>query len=419
MPFNGKLLQTNLSDMQTASDYAFLNALKSAQTWGFFAAPNASITPDMLDANGYLVTMAGNASGGIFTTCLIPSQQAKPGAWIYKWDGNGTVVSQGNCTAVSYTISSVTQSGTIQTVNLSTSPAEMAAGQPIALSGIGGTWAALSNNWSVLDVNAAGNSFRINTGATYTGSATLTSPKATFITTTAAANGSGGLNGSGRYAVNYDATAGGANQASSGCAITNIQSGTDYPHNIRVVHINDEAALDAGGIFTPLFLSTIANFGVIRFLDWQYTTSNQCNVTSWSDRGRAAATPPRARESRLVKAVRATPDERRPNLYANGGTRHYPGGRIRAARPLSTARRVLHGLAWWIARPFIFCLHQGLLSSPTRFLEIPFRWRAIPTLMAIRSSFTRTPTARPFLPVWRLIKPTTFATLLPGPSSYP
>jgi hypothetical protein len=307
--FNNKKVQTNLSDMQTASDYAFLNVLKSAQTWACYANANAPLTPDMLDSNGYLITMAGNASSGIYTAFFLPSQQRKPGAWIYKWDGNGTVGSSNtNCTAVFYTISSITQSGGIQTINLSSSPAEMVAGQPIALSNIGGgTWNGLSNTWTVLDVNVAGNSFRINTGTTYTGTQDpLTSARATFTKSTTVANGTG-LNGSGRYAVNLSSLIGGGNTYGAGCDITNIQSSVDYPHNIRVVHITDEAALDAGGIFTSLFLSTVGYFGVVRFLDWQYTTSNQCNVTTWATR-------------KPVGYVSYEADEKRSNLYAGGTT---------------------------------------------------------------------------------------------------
>ena len=325
---NGKKLQTNLNDMQTAGDYAFLNVLKSGQTWGLGATGSAPITPDMLDSNGYLTTMAGNASGGIFTTLFIPSQQNKPGAWIYKWDGNGTVTSRGDCTAVFYTISSVTQSSGIQTINLSSSPVEMAAGQPITLTGIGGTWAGLSNTWTVLDVNKAGNSFRVNTGNTYSSSATLTSAKATFTTTTTVANGTG-LNGSGRYAVNYNSLVGGGNHVSSGCYIQNIQSSVDYPHNIRLVHVNDEAALDAGGIFTPLFLSTLANFGALRFLNWQQTTSNESNITNWYTR-------------KPVSYVSYEADDRRANLYA-GATTSLTGRTYAASAPAINSAT---GAAW-------------------------------------------------------------------------
>jgi hypothetical protein len=305
---NNKKLQTNLSDMQTAADYAFINVLKTAQTWSYYGAPNTPITPDVLDNDGYLISMAGPASGGIYTTCFIPSPQLRPGAWICKWDGNGTVGQRSNATAVFYSISSITQSGGIQTFTLASSPVEMAAGQPIALSNItGGTWGSLWNNWTVLDVNKAGNSFRINTGTTFTGTLDpLTNARATFTTNTTVANGTG-FNGSGRYAVNLNPLIGGGDPVGAGCDITNIRSSSDYPHNIRLFHINDEVALDAGEVFTSLFLSTAGYFGVIRFLDWQYTTSNQCNVTTWWSR-------------KPVSYVSYEADEKRPSLYASGGT---------------------------------------------------------------------------------------------------
>jgi hypothetical protein len=55
--------------------------------------------------------------------------------------------------------------------------------------------------------------------------------------------------------------------------------------NIEFCHEDDEALLDAGDEFSPLFISKMqeANFGVIRFMDWQQTNVSQ-HPAAWSDR---------------------------------------------------------------------------------------------------------------------------------------
>lgn len=319
--FNGKKLQTNPSGVGSVGDYAWLNALKGAGQWGFSSNANAPVTPDMLDSDGYLKTMAGNASQGVTTVLIVQSQTQKPGHWITKWDGNGVVNNTGtNAVPVEYVITSVTQVGTIQTVNLSSSP-NVVAGQPIGLSGIGGTWAGLSNNWRVLDVNRAGNSFRVDSGTSFAGSATLSTPKAAFIDTTTVANVVGSLNGSGRYAV-QPANVGGANGFDFHVRVASIQSSSDYPHPIRLVHADDEAALDAGvEEWSPVAKSKYGQFGVIRWLNYQYGVKlNINNLSSWY-----------TRKSRTYFSYSA--DDRRPELYAAGGSTSLSGKIYSASAP--------------------------------------------------------------------------------------
>jgi lysophospholipase L1-like esterase len=291
---NGKKTQVNMEFLNEGGDYPWLNAMKTATNWGFASGISyAGPTPDILDADGYLISMAGTAASGIKTGFRVPSQAQRPGAWIIKWDGDTLAGSTGvnsgsaNANVVFHAISAITQSGTIQTFTLTTPPTHMRAGQPIALSNIaGGTWGGLSfNNWRVLDVNVGTNSFRVNSGTTFTGTLDpLTNARATFTDSTIVANTgvAGGLNGSGRLVVQPVATNGGADGFDMGCGIRSIQSPTNYPHNIRICHQDDEAALDAGGEFTPLFLSKMANFGVLRFLDWQQT--NGGNASTWNTR---------------------------------------------------------------------------------------------------------------------------------------
>lgn len=293
--FNGKKTQTNLQQVQGGGDYPWLNALKGAQSWGFANFASSAVTPDILDADGYLISATGNAASGVVTVFNVPSPQQKPGAWIYKWDGDGLAgqiaVNSGsaNVTPAAYTINSITQSGGVQTVNLTTNPVEMRALQPILINSnlSGGSWAGFTGNWRAQDVGigcaVSTNCFRINSGNTYTGSPVFGgTTQVQFTPQTDVQNVVGGLNGSGRYAVIPNPTIGGANGIELGCGIRSIQSSVNYPHNIKVVHINDEAALDAGQEFTPLFLAKAANFGVLRYLNWQ--DGNITNVSTWNTR---------------------------------------------------------------------------------------------------------------------------------------
>jgi len=60
--------------------------------------------------------------------------------------------------------------------------------------------------------------------------------------------------------------------------------GTPRISNLQVFHVDDEAALNAGQVFGVRFKQRLAeaNFGVIRFLDWQ--AGDTTNVTTWATR---------------------------------------------------------------------------------------------------------------------------------------
>lgn len=77
------------------------------------------------------------------------------------------------------------------------------------------------------------------------------------------------------------------------------------PHitNMRLFHVDDEAALEEGEVFGSKFKQRLqeANFGVIRFLNWQL--GNGTNVTTWASR-------------KPVSYVYYSGDELRSSLYA-------------------------------------------------------------------------------------------------------
>ena len=85
--FNGGKTQSNLSGIQVAGNYPFINQLKHAQPWsiGGFAAP---VTPDLLDDDGYPLATIPN---GITTVFYVPRQADRPGRYAITWDGNGTI----------------------------------------------------------------------------------------------------------------------------------------------------------------------------------------------------------------------------------------------------------------------------------------------------------------------------------------
>lgn len=67
-------------------------------------------------------------------------------------------------------------------------------------------------------------------------------------------------------------------------AVAIVRIGSPAISNLQVFHVDDEAALNAGQIFGARFKQRLAeaNFGVIRFLNWQQ--GNQTNVTTWATR---------------------------------------------------------------------------------------------------------------------------------------
>lgn len=99
-------------------------------------------------------------------------------------------------------------------------------------------------------------------------------------------------NGSGRYVFST---------ADSRFAIGIQAIGNPRITNLQVFHVNDEAALNAGQVFGTKFKQRLAeaNFGVIRFLNWQGGT----NVTTWATR-------------KPVSYVFYSGDEFRASLYA-------------------------------------------------------------------------------------------------------
>jgi hypothetical protein len=213
---NGGRSQTNLNFMQIGGEYPFLNCLKTAQEWSY-RDNSGSPLPSELDANGYLTSAAVVTNHlGIYTRLFIPTQAARSGNYVVKWDGNGSIF-------------------------------------------LGQAHAA-----------ASGFSDADKTSTT----------------------------GSGRYKFL---------PGSDTCDFGINGVGSPYITNVRICHEDDETLLDAGEVFGVRFkqILTQANFGVIRFMNWQ-----QNNQTNMTDSG----------SMRSSSYVFYEGSEFRPNLYAGSAT---------------------------------------------------------------------------------------------------
>lgn len=103
MAHNGGKVQTNLYFSQISGDYLHINHLKHAQLWSF-VDNSGSPDPTTLDSNGYPTSIS---NGGVYTVFYIPAQSAKPGNYVVKWTGGGTIY-----TGFSHTLVSGSYSGT-------------------------------------------------------------------------------------------------------------------------------------------------------------------------------------------------------------------------------------------------------------------------------------------------------------------
>ena len=94
--------------------------------------------------------------------------------------------------------------------------------------------------------------------------------------------------------------------------------GSPHVTDLQVFHANDETALASGQVFSQQFIARLkqANFGVIRFLNWQM--GNTTNVTTWATR-------------KPISYVFYAGTEMRPGLYA--GTTSLAGNAYSVAMP--------------------------------------------------------------------------------------
>ncbi len=89
--FNGGRSQINFGNPQYDGEFPFLNALKGLQNWGFVDGSGVP-APSTLDSNGYPTSIS---NGGVYSVCFVPTAAQRPGNYVLKWTGAGTVAIPG------------------------------------------------------------------------------------------------------------------------------------------------------------------------------------------------------------------------------------------------------------------------------------------------------------------------------------
>jgi hypothetical protein len=253
--FNGGRSQIGVNFLQIANDYAFMNAVKGAQTYTYVDNSDAP-DPSELSVNGYPIPGSNCFShGGVYTVFYVPLQSERPGNYVATWDGISNLY-----TGMSNTVlPSATFTGSV-TAGILTAGAPSATiqkGMQIATLGgiigdqITGSAGAAGTYYVTGLTTAASQSMTVN-GGSKTGSL-ATGNRYVFSTTDY------------RFSMGFAAA-------------------TQTPSNLRVFHVDDEAELDAGQVLGKKFRQVWAymNAGVIRFMDWQ--PGNTTNVTTWATR---------------------------------------------------------------------------------------------------------------------------------------
>ena len=110
--FNGGKTQVVLNFVLSAGDYAFINALKSGQSWSYVnragACSNGAPTPDELNSDGYPVAGSKGITscGGLLTLFSIPHSDELAGDYIVDWTGKCKI-------GVSASFSTISGSGSV------------------------------------------------------------------------------------------------------------------------------------------------------------------------------------------------------------------------------------------------------------------------------------------------------------------
>ena len=267
--FNGGKSQVNLGYLQASGDYPFRNLLKMSQFWSWSDNNTTDpMLPTYFDNDGYPTTIV---HGGVISGQLsIPTSTNRPGNYVIKWDGSGTVVQQ-NAPITTYNVTAITHAGSC----ILTIPGNnYHVGDQIPISGIGGTVGLNNNKYTVTGVAGSAVTISASTGSDC--SANYTSCVSGTCATFSTSNPAGTSN---RIVVSP------VGVTQIGVAITAINSSIDYPHNLAVVYDADEAGYDAGQIFGDKFITRLqeANFGVVRFFKWDNDDLGINNCSTWNN----------------------------------------------------------------------------------------------------------------------------------------
>ena len=256
---NGGRSQTNLNSLNNG-EFPFMNVLKMAGNWDSRLIDSV-YGPDKLDANGYPTSLY---SSGATALAKVPTQSQRPGNYICTWDGTGTIQFSGGGDILSGTASFT---GSI-TGNVLTIPGTVTGTIQFGQRLNGGTTLPYTFIMNQL------------TSTTYTVSKSQAVASAAMTTDNGSKVSSGSLTGPVLQLP--------AGRRRSGSMLTVqfiiVTVGSPIITNIKVYHVDDAADIAAGKVFGKKFIQRLqeANFGVIRFLNWQ--NGNGSNVTTWNTR---------------------------------------------------------------------------------------------------------------------------------------
>jgi hypothetical protein len=273
--FNGGQSQMNMSQLNFAA-VPFINLAKTA-TLPTISSADANngfiVSPSLQDANGYATSLPVGATGTRQNAPIVNPSARGTTPIVVRWIGSWTLTGSAG-TAVSNNVTAANNSTTV-TLTVG-SPHYYRAGQVVALS----TFAAPFTGFN---------------GHTYQIASTTT----TTITLTGADSSGFGAYVSGGTVTNslLAGTTGGryvytpAEIAITAISSPNVQlgfsvTGSTPVSEIEAMYVDEEAAYDAGAVFSPKFISLLRDtlrVGKIRFLDWQGGSSgaNNSNVTTW------------------------------------------------------------------------------------------------------------------------------------------
>ncbi|SEE51567.1 hypothetical protein [Bradyrhizobium lablabi] len=261
-PFNAGKSQTNLNFLQGGGEFPFLNFMKIAQSWQWNdGSTTRPFTPDLFDSDFYPTTIVqgGVKVGGI----TIPSQTEYAGNWVVSWSGNGTLTLGAGTPVTNAVTAAISAGGTSYKLTIGTHT--FIVNQEVALSTFASPWTSLNGN-SYLITAVDATSITIATGLSL-GAYVSGGTAANTLTTSLAGSGS-----TGRCVF-------APTNVTQSVGITAI--GSPRVTNLKLYNINDEATLNAGGVFGAKFKQRLqqAKFGAIRFLNWQ--NGNAGCATTW------------------------------------------------------------------------------------------------------------------------------------------
>ena len=255
---NGGRSQTNFGSIYT-SDWPFLNVMKNGLMPDFGDHSNNTLTPDLFNADGY--PLATGSHSGFHWTIEIQPENQRPGNYILTWDGTGTITGTG--AGGSPLGSGVTFTGSIAG-NVLTIPGTITGTIQFGQRVTGGT----TLPYTFIMKQLSSTTYQVSKSQTVA-SVAMTADGGSFT--------SSGSAGAGFMAMTIQA------------AVHEIQFyirtvGSPIITNVQIYHVDDAAQAAAGEVFGTEFLRRIreANFGVLRFLNWQ--AGNNTNLTTWRTR---------------------------------------------------------------------------------------------------------------------------------------